>query len=187
MTNRIIQHSNNYSASGVATIHVPLRDGLPDGLQVGDLLSLNGLIYTGRDAVLPKIVQMCEDGTIDSSPISLRGTAVFHTAVSPAGIGPTSSNKAEIESSIPLLSKYGVKIHLGKGAISTETVQALKKYQAMYAVVPPISAFLASTILSKKIIAFEEEGMEALHLIEVKNFPAIAASLNGVSLYDTPA
>jgi len=40
----------------------------------------------------------------------------MHTAVSKAGISPTTSNKEDIEESIPFLAKSGVKIHLGKGA-----------------------------------------------------------------------
>ncbi len=45
----------------------------------------------------------------------------MHTAVSDAGIAPTTSNKEEIESTIPFLSKNGVKIHIGKGMLNNET------------------------------------------------------------------
>ncbi|MDO9545053.1 MAG: fumarate hydratase C-terminal domain-containing protein, partial [Synergistaceae bacterium] len=33
-------------------------------------------------------------------------------------------------------------------------------------------------------VAFPEEGMEALHEIEVENFPAIVAIAHGESIYD---
>ena len=44
--------------------------------------------------------------------IGLDGAVIFHTAVSPAGIGPTSSNKVEIEASMPELAMAGVRIHV---------------------------------------------------------------------------
>ena len=99
-------------------------------------------------------------------------------------MGPTSSNKAEIEASIAPLSKAGVKIHLGKGRLSDETVQALDRYNAVYAVIPPVTALLESKTLSRKVVAFPELGMEALHLIEVDRFPAIVGAAHGRSIYD---
>ena len=73
-------------------------------LKVGDVVSISGSIYTGRDAVLPKIIKFAEEETLDSLGIDLHGAVIFHTAVSPAGVGPTSSNKLEIESSFEPLS-----------------------------------------------------------------------------------
>ena len=103
----------------------PLSEDVISRLKVGDVVTLTGNIYTGRDAVLPKIVKAAEDGTLKDLGIDLQGSVIFHTAVSPAGVGPTSSNKVEIECTFEPLSKYGVKMHLGKGAISKETVKAL--------------------------------------------------------------
>ena len=102
-------------------------------LNVGDMVYVSGYIFCGRDAVLPKIVDEAKAGTLDQG-IDMRGNVVFHTAVSPAGVGPTSSNKLEIESSIAPLSAAGIKLHLGKGALHTETIEALDKYNAVYAV-----------------------------------------------------
>ncbi len=68
----------------------------------------------------------------------------FHKAVSPAGIGPTSSNKQEIESSIEPLSAAGIKLHLGKGELHLEAIAALEKYNAVYAAIPPVTALLSA-------------------------------------------
>ena len=38
-------------------------------------------------------------------------------------------------------------------------------------------------MISKKVAAFPEEGMEALYEIEVKGFPAIIASVNGRTIF----
>ena len=108
---------------------------------------------------------------------------IFHTAVSPAGVGPTSSNKLEIESSIGPLSAAGIKLHLGKGELHPETVAALDRYNAVYAVIPPVTALLGARTSEEKVIAFPELGMEALHLIKVDRYPAIIGAAHGKSIY----
>ena len=115
--------------------------------------------------------------------IDLQGSIIFHTAVSPAGVGPTSSNKLEIESSFPTLSKAGVKLHLGKGALSPNTIQSLNENNAVFAVIPPVTALLESLTTEREVLAFPELGMEALHRIRVDNYQAIIAAAHGKSIY----
>lgn len=153
-------------------------------LHVGDTIEISGWILCGRDAVLPKVVAMVRDGTVGQLGVDLRGQVVFHTAVSPAGVGPTSSNKLEIESSIEPLSAAGIKIHLGKGALHPETVAALDEYNAIYAVIPPVTALLEAKTSERKVVAFPELGMEALHLIKVDRYPAIVGAAHGRSIYE---
>ncbi|MDE6784867.1 MAG: fumarate hydratase C-terminal domain-containing protein [Ruminococcus sp.] len=162
----------------------PISDMDIDNLKVGDTVSISGYILCGRDAVLPKVIKMIENGTVDKLGISLYGQVIFHTAVSPAGVGPTSSNKLEIESSIAPLSEAGIKLHLGKGALHSETVEALNKYNAVYAVIPPVTALLGAKTTEQRIIAFPELGMEALHLIKVDKYPAIIGAAHGRSIYE---
>lgn len=164
-------------------IQTPITEGVIQGLQVGEQILLSGKIYCGRDAVLPKICQLIEDGLLEQYGIDLRGSVIFHTAVSPAGVGPTSSNKVEIESSIAPLSKAGVKIHLGKGAIGKETIAALDEYNAAYAIIPPVTAMLGENTISQRVIAFPELGMEAFYELEVENYPAIIGAIHNCSIY----
>lgn len=165
-------------------LKVPASGEAIADLQPGDMVELNGYIFTGRDAVLPKLVTCIQEGKLAHSGLDLQGSVIFHTAVSPAGIGPTSSNKVEIEGSIPVLSEAGVKIHLGKGALKPETVRALAENNAVYAVTPPVTALFGSRVDSVEVAAFPEEGMEALHLLKVHDFPAIIAAAHGRSIYD---
>ena len=127
---------------------------------------------------------MIEDGTSGELGVDLHGQVVFHTAVSPAGVGPTSSNKLEIESSIAPLSAAGIKLHLGKGKLHDETVEALDRYNAVYAVIPPVTALLGSKTSEMKVVAFPELGMEALHLIKIDRDPAIIGAAHGRSIYE---
>lgn len=162
----------------------PIPDDAVAALRVGDTVEISGWILCGRDAVLPKVVAMIRDGTAGRLGVDLRGQVVFHTAVSPAGVGPTSSNKLEIESSIDPLSAAGVKVHLGKGALHPETVAALDKHNAVYAVIPPVTALLEAKTSERKVVAFPELGMEALHLVRVDRYPAIIGAAHGRSIYE---
>lgn len=153
-------------------------------LNVGDVVSITGYIYCGRDAVLPKIVKHVGEGTLADVGVDLQGSVIFHTAVSPAGVGPTSSNKLEIESSFEPLSKAGVKMHLGKGAIKPETVKALAEQNAVFAIIPPVTALLESQTTEREVVCYPELGMEAFHRIKVEHYQAIIAAAKGRSIYD---
>ena len=154
-------------------------------LNVGDVVSISGYIYCGRDAVLPRICKELVAGTWEKRGIDLQGGVIFHTAVSPAGVGPTSSNKLEIEGSFGTLSKLGgIKMHLGKGAIKPETVKALKENNAVFAIIPPVTALLESQTMERECVAWPELGMEALYRIKIKGYQAIIAAAKGESIYD---
>ena len=162
----------------------PLSNEVVSQLKVGDVVSISGYIYCGRDAVLPKIVKHAAEGTLDEVNVDLQGSVIFHTAVSPAGVGPTSSNKLEIESSFEPLSKAGVKMHLGKGAIKPETVKALADNNAVFAIIPPVTALLESQTTEREVVCSPELGMEAFHRIKVTNYQAIIAAAKGKSIYE---
>jgi fumarate hydratase subunit beta len=168
----------------ITELTTPISGSAINRLKVGDVVSITGYIFCGRDAVLPRICKELEVGTWDKRGIDLQDGVIFHTAVSPAGVGPTSSNKAEIESSFKPLSRAGVKIHLGKGSISPATVQALKENNSVFAVIPPVTALLESQTLEREVVAFPELGMEAFHRIRVENYQAIIAAAHGESIYD---
>ncbi len=162
----------------------PISEEDVKNLKVGDTVEISGYILCGRDAVLPKVIKMVEEGTAGELGVDLHGQVIFHTAVSPAGVGPTSSNKLEIESSIAPLSAAGIKLHLGKGKLHDETIEALDKYNAVYAVIPPVTALLGSKTSETRVVAFPELGMEALHLIKIDRYPAIIGAAHGRSIYE---
>jgi fumarate hydratase subunit beta len=165
-------------------LDTPISRDQIESLQVGDKIEINGRVLCGRDAVLPKLVQLLQRKDPLLERIELDGAVIFHTAVSPAGIGPTTSNKLEIEESIPDLSAAGVSIHLGKGSLGHSTIESLDKYNSVFAVTPPISALFSHRTLSQKAIAFEEEGIEALFEIEVEGLPAIIAVAHGRNIFE---
>ncbi len=161
----------------------PITSDQLSQLKVGDMITISGKIFTGRDAVLPKIVALINSDKLSNIDVDFQGAVMFHTAVSPAGVGPTSSNKLEIESSFAALSSVGLKMHLGKGKISDSTIESLESNNSCYAIIPPVTALLESRIKQRKVVAFPELGMEALHLLEVEEFPVIIAAIHGETIY----
>lgn len=164
-------------------LKTPISDEEIKKLKVGDRVTISGRIYTGRDAVLPQLVKLAKSGKLIERGIQLQGSVIFHTAVSPVGVGPTSSNKYEIESCFEILSREGVRLHLGKGAIGSEAVKILDDYQSVFAVIAPVTALLTSRTLEKKVIAFPELGMEALHELVIEGYPAIIAAAHNQTIY----
>lgn len=167
-------------------IHLPITEEneVFSGLEVGDCVVFSGHILCGRDAVLPKVCALFDEKCIGDIPADFAGAAIFHTAVSGAGVGPTSSNKLEIEESFGPLCDAGVKVFLGKGALKQETVDKMAAAGAVYAVVPPVTALLGRGMTSKRLVAFPELGMEALYAIELSECPAVVAAVGGRSMYE---
>jgi len=162
-------------------IKTPISDREIKSLHVGDMVFISGKIYCGRDAVLPKICRLIDEGNL--SGIDLQGSVIFHTAVSPAGVGPTSSNKDEIEGCFHKLSQAGVKLHLGKGAIGEDTIAKLDQFNSAFAVIPPVTALLGNNTISKRLLAFPELGMEAFYELDVRGYPCIIAAVHKKSIY----
>ena len=160
-------------------ITTPVSDEEILSLNVGDQISISGVMFTGRDAALPQLVELIKKDELD---FDIKGSAIMHTAVSDAGIAPTTSNKEEIESTIPFLSENGVKIHIGKGMLHENTIEALHKNNSIFVITPPVAALLTSKVMKKECVAFQNEGMEAMYRLEVENIPGIVAVSGGKSL-----
>lgn len=165
-------------------IEFPIKNEEIAKLKAGDSILISGKIFCGRDAVLPRIAKMIEEGSIKDADFDLEGGCIFHTAVSPAGVGPTSSNKLEIEGTMGILSSSGIRMHLGKGELRKETIELLNQYGAVYAVIPPVTATLTNNILTKRVAAFPELGMEAFYELDVRDYPAVIAVAHGESIYE---
>lgn len=157
-------------------LQTPISDDDLSPLQVGDKITISGTIYTGRDAALPQLVELIEKNEV---PLDLNGSVIMHTAFSDAGIAPTTSSKVEIESTIPKLSEAGVRIHIGKGMLSDESVKTLNDNNSVFVITPPVAALLTSKVLDKKCALFENEGMEAMFELKVDAIPGIVAIKDG--------
>ena len=64
-----------------------------------------------------------------------------------------------------------------------ETVKMLSENNAVFAIIPPVTALLESQTLERECVAWPELGMEALYRIKVKGYQAIIAAAHGKSIY----
>ena len=111
----------------------PLTEEAVRALKVGDIVLIDGEMYTGRDAVHARLMKQ-------DPPVDLRGSVLYHCGpvmmkdgerwvVKAAG--PTTSIREEPYEA-HVIGKYGVRAVIGKGGMGQKTLEALKEYGAVY-------------------------------------------------------
>lgn len=75
-------------------------------------------------------------------------------------------------------------MHLGKGKLKNETISELAELNAVYAIIPPVTALLDSKTSERVCVAHPELGMEALFRVKVDKYPVIIAGAKGRSIYE---
>lgn len=58
-------------------IHTPITEEVAAGLQIGDTITITGYILCGRDAVLPRVVEMVKEGRINELGVSYTEMSSF--------------------------------------------------------------------------------------------------------------
>ncbi|MDD2234317.1 MAG: Fe-S-containing hydro-lyase [Desulfitobacteriaceae bacterium] len=175
--------------SGSVRIETPLTKEKVARLKVGDNVSLNGVIYTGRDAAHKKMVEAINRG--EEIPFEIRNQVIYFVGPAPAkpgqvigSAGPTTSGRMDAYS--PVLLARGLSGMIGKGLLSAKVTNALKKYGAVYfGAIGGAGALIAKRIISSEVIAYPGLGPEAVRRLEVKDFPLIVIiDSQGHNLYD---
>ena len=70
----------------------------------------------------------------------------------------------------------GLKVIIGKGEMSEEVTEALKRNGAVYfAAIGGAGALYGSKIIKSEVVAFPELMSEAVRKLEIVNFPVIVA------------
>lgn len=167
----------------------PLSDDVVENLRIGQRVSLNGIIYTGRDAAHKRLVELIEQGK--ELPFDPRGQVIYYVGPSPAkpgkvigSAGPTTSYR--MDSYAPKLYALGLKASVGKGRRSPEVIKAMKQYKGVYlAAIGGAAALIARSIKEAKVIAYPDLGPEAIHELVVEDLPVIVVNDTlGGDLYD---
>jgi fumarate hydratase subunit beta len=170
-------------------ITVPFEENILQTLKAGDLISLSGTLYTGRDQTHRRLVALLEEGK--ELPIDVQGQLLYYVGPSPAkegqvigAAGPTTSYR--MDAYTPRLLELGLKGTLGKGSRSMPVREAMKKHGAVYfATVGGAGALLSKSITKSEVVAFEDAGPEALFRFEVESFPAVVINdLEGNDYYE---
>ena len=170
-------------------INAPMRDEDISVLRAGDYVYITGTVYTARDAAHKRLDEALQKG--EKLPINLERNIIYYMGPSPAregraigSAGPTTASRMDRYS--PGFLDVGLKGMIGKGRRSTEVIDSIIKNKAVYfAAVGGAGALLSRSIISSKIIAYEDLGTEAIRELEVSNFPVIVViDSKGNNLYD---
>lgn len=173
-------------------LQAPLTDADVAKLEKGDIVYLNGTIYTARDAAHKRLITQIKDN--EPLPFELQGAVIFYVGPSPApegrpigSAGPTTSYR--MDAFAPELHSLGVKATIGKGKRSEEVTNALQEHTCVYfGATGGAGALLSQCITSAEIIAYPELGPEAVRKLQVKDFPLLVINdSHGGELYATPS
>ena len=145
---------------------------------VGTRVSLTGTIIVARDAAHSKWRQRLENGEglpdyAKNHPIYYAGPAKTPDGLPTGSFGPTTAGRmdAYVEQ---FQAAGGSFVMLAKGNRSSVVTQACHTYGGFYlgTIGGPAALLAHDNIKSVEVIDYPELGMEAVHRIEVENFPA---------------
>lgn len=160
-------------------LKMPITEEVARTLTCGDVVSISGTIYTGRDAAHKRLIQCINSG--EELPFNVENQAIYYVGPTPSkpgevigSAGPTTSYRMD-DLTVPLLER-GLRLMIGKGKRSKEVIEGMEKYGAVYlAAIGGAGAYISNSIINCEIIAYEDLGAEAIRRLEVKNLQLIVA------------
>jgi fumarate hydratase, class I len=174
-------------SADIKKLRLPLSEAEVRDLKVGDVVLLDGTIYTGRDT-------FHSWGLSHDAPADLRGGAIYHCgpvmvkregAWKVMAAGPTTSIREEPYQA-EILKKYGLRAVIGKGGMGARTLAALKDHGAVYlTAVGGAAQYYARCVQRVPAVDCLEFGVpEAMWHMEVEAFPAVVTmDSHGCSLH----
>jgi fumarate hydratase subunit beta len=172
----------------------PIKEGDVRKLRIGDVVYVTGVIYTARDEAHQRLMEYAEKG--EKPPVNLDGAVIYH--VGPivrkkdggwevVAAGPTTSTRMN-KITPKVLEKYPIRMIIGKGGMSREVAEAMRKHGVVYCHYTGGAAVLAAKNI-KRVLGVEwlDLGIpEALWIFEVENFGPLTVTMdaNGNSIYE---
>jgi fumarate hydratase, class I len=165
----------------------PLTEAQMRSLKVGDVVIINGEMYTGRDAVHAYLMK-------NPPPVDLNGAALYHCGPvmlkdgdrwKVKAAGPTTSIREEPYQA-DVIKRYGVRAVIGKGGMGPKTLAALKEAGAVYLNgIGGAAQFYSRTVEEVLGVHLMEFGIpEAMWRLRVNGFAAIVTmDAHGNSLH----
>jgi fumarate hydratase, class I len=165
-------------AGEVVRLTTPIRDADVRRLKVGDVVLLDGIVFTGRDAVHKYLhdggdLDVIQNGVIyHCGPVVINNGGEYRVLAA----GPTTSIREEPYQA-DIIKRFGIKAVIGKGGMGAKTQKACQDYGCVYlhgiGGAAQIYAQCVQRVLSVRLEQFGSP--EAVWELEVKNFPAVVA------------
>jgi len=174
----------------VIRIEVPLKRDKVSFLKAGDNVLLNGTVYTGSAAAQQKIVETLARG--DRFEFDLCDQIIYFVGPSPTKPGHvigSAGPKANgwIEEYTPKLLAQGLTGIIGKGQCSQSIVDTFKEHSCVFfGAMGGVGALISKQIVASEIVAYPELGQDAIHRIQVIDFPVVVIlDSQGNNFYDS--
>lgn len=175
-------------------LKIPLTEKQVKELKIGDIVYLDGIIYTARDEAHLHALEYYEKGK--KLPVEFRGNAVFHCGPimkkekgkwKLVASGPTTSSR--MNSLEPkFIEIFRPSCIIGKGGMNEETKKAMEKFSCVYLAITGGTAVLSAKGIKEVIgVHWEELGMpEALWILNAENLGPLIVGIDahGNSIYE---
>ncbi|RHW41569.1 fumarate hydratase [Neobacillus notoginsengisoli] len=165
------------ASEGVITLQAPITEEQIRSLKVGDVVQINGMMYTGRDAIHKYL-------STNDSPVDLNGQVIYHCGPvmlkdaegkwHVKAAGPTTSAREEPYQG-DIMKKFGIRAVIGKGGMGPKTLAALKEYGGVYLnAIGGAAQYYADCIKSVEGVDLMQFGIpEAMWHLRVEGFTAV--------------
>lgn len=169
-------------------LRAPLDDASVLPLRAGEMVLIDGVVFTARDAAHARLVDLLSQGV--ELPLDLTGQIIYYVGPAPprpgqavGSAGPTTSSR--MDRYAPALYAAGLRATIGKGYRTEPVRAALREFHGVYlAAVGGSGALLSKRIVSVRVVAFDDLGPEAIYRLEVSAFPVIVVNdAHGGDLY----
>ncbi|MDT2048420.1 fumarate hydratase [Priestia aryabhattai] len=158
-------------------LQAPITEEQIRELKVGDVVTINGMMYTGRDAIHKHL-------TTNDAPVDLNGQIIYHCGPvmlkddagnwKVAAAGPTTSIREEPYQG-DIMKKFGIRAVIGKGGMGPKTLAALQEHGGVYLnAIGGAAQYYADCIKSVEGVDLMQFGIpEAMWHLKVEGFTAV--------------
>ncbi|SDO11996.1 fumarase, class I, homodimeric [Psychrobacillus sp. OK028] len=169
--------STDEAPKKVVELQAPITEEQIRNLKVGDVVSITGRMYTGRDAIHHHLMS-------HDAPVDLNGQIIYHCGPvmqkDEAGnwhvraAGPTTSIREEPYQG-DIMKKFGIRAVIGKGGMGPKTLAALSEHGGVYLnAIGGAAQYYADCIKGVEGVDLMEFGIpEAMWHLRVENFTAV--------------
>ncbi|MGG3448659.1 fumarate hydratase [Domibacillus aminovorans] len=177
------------SESRVVTLQAPITEEQIRDLKVGDVVKINGMMYTGRDAIHKYL-------STNDSPVDLNGQVIYHCGPvmlkdaegqwHVKAAGPTTSIREEPYQG-DIMKRFGIRAVIGKGGMGPKTLKALGEHGGVYLnAIGGAAQYYADCIKGVEGVDLMNFGIpEAMWHLRVEGFTAVVTmDSHGNSLHE---
>ncbi|MGO4889803.1 fumarate hydratase [Anaerobacillus sp. MEB173] len=163
--------------SRTVELTAPITEEQIRELKVGDVVVINGIMHTGRDAIHHHLMD-------HDAPIDLNGQIIYHCGPvmlkddqgewHVKAAGPTTSIREEPYQG-DVMKKFGIRAVIGKGGMGPKTLKALQEHGGVYLnAIGGAAQYYADCIKKVEGVDLMEFGIpEAMWHLQVEGFAAI--------------